>query len=107
MRGQNDRASGEFQLIDEVPQVSTRLWVESGRWLVQKQQFWIADQCTRHGKPLFLSARKPADARVALLFELGRPDRFINRNPSPKKASKETQRFLDRQLVRKLRLLQL
>src|SRR5262249_14005872 len=54
MRRQNDRAPCLLQLIHQIPQVTPRLWIESRRRLIKKQQFRIANQRTRHRQPLLL-----------------------------------------------------
>ena len=100
-------ASRLLEPLHQVPQVPPRLRIEPGRRLVQKQQLRVAHQRARHRQPLLLPAGEPADARPPLFFELRRPDRFIHREAAPKKTAKQPQHFFHRQLVRKLRLLQL
>ena len=84
-----------------------RLRIEPRRRLIQKKQLWIAHQRRGHRQPLFLSARESAHARFPLLLKLRRFDRLLHGNSVLEKTAKHPQRLFHRQLLWKLRLLQL
>ena len=68
VRSQDNGAAGLLEPVDQVPQVTPRLRVETGGRLIEKQQLWIAYQGACHGQPLLLAAGQRAYARVALLL---------------------------------------
>ena len=107
VRGENDGAAAPLEVVDQVPQMAARLGIEAGGGLVEKEQLGIADQGAGHGQALLLAAGEPADAGVALFFELRGADGFFDRDAAAEEAAKEAQRLFDGELVRELRLLEL
>ncbi len=55
MRGQEDGAAGLLELEDEIPELPSRLGIEAGGRLVEKQQLGMADQRGGHRQPLLLA----------------------------------------------------
>src|SRR6185295_10358530 len=75
---QEDRAAAGSEFLDDVPQRKTRLRIETCSWLVEKQEFRIADERTRNGESLFLAARELSDSRVSFLLERDRVNNLVH-----------------------------
>ena len=54
--GQQYRSPAGLESFDDFPCLVALLWIEAGRWLLQKKYFRITDQCARKGEPLLLSS---------------------------------------------------
>src|SRR6185369_11201269 len=104
---QEDRAAARAEFFYDVPQRKTRLRIETGSRLVEKQQFRIADERTRNGESLFLTTRELSDSRVSLLFECDRVNNFVNIVAAFVETAKQSQCLDNRHLLGQLRLLQL
>jgi hypothetical protein len=106
VRGQQDGSPCFLEAADNVPQLASRLWIESRCRLVHEKKFWIADQRTGNGEALLLSARKLADSGVEFLVQGDLAQRFFRRNALPIEAAKERQRFEYGQFLGEFRFLQ-
>jgi hypothetical protein len=42
--GKENAGTSGNQFSDRLPEVDSRTWVKSGRWLVEEKQFWRADE---------------------------------------------------------------
>src|SRR5918999_2139573 len=104
---EHDRPPGRFQCFDQIPYLATRLRVESGRWLVEKEELGITDDRAREGKALLLATGERADSPRPLLLELNDREDLGDIAALRVKAPKEAQRLLDGQLLGELRVLQL
>src|SRR5262245_36728256 len=107
MRGQDDRPSQPLEVLDQFPELSARLRIESGGRFVEEQQVWVADQRAGQGEALLLPARQRRNTRVALLLEVHQRDQFVRRRAACVEAAEQAQRLEDSELVRELRVLQL
>src|SRR5205085_2342195 len=107
MRREENRAARRAEPADHVPQLAARLRVESRGRLVEEQQLRPRDQGARHGEPLFLPAGQLADPRRALLLELDQGEDLVDGVRRPVETAEQAHRFLDRQLVGQLRVLEL
>ena len=58
VRRQQDRAAGFLEFLDEVPQLTPRLRIETGRRFVEKEQIGIADERAGEREALLLAARE-------------------------------------------------
>ena len=70
MRGEDDRSSCRAKLLDQGPQLPSRLWIESRCRLVEKKKLRISDECAGDRETLLLSAGKTSHARIAFFIEL-------------------------------------
>ena len=58
VRREDDRFSIRLELGDEIPHLPSRLWIETGRGLVEKKQLRIPNEGAGDGQTLFLPARQ-------------------------------------------------
>src|SRR6185436_9394224 len=107
VRGQNDRSPFRLELGDEVPELATRLRIESGGRLVEKQQLRIPDERAGDGEPLLLSAGQSADAGQSLLAELDLIDDLANVACLTVEALEKRERLVDGELLGELGILEL
>src|SRR4051794_30802215 len=70
MRRQHDRAAERLEIRDEIPELTARLWIESRRRLVEKEQVGVADDRAGKREPLLLSTRQLSDSCRAFFLEL-------------------------------------
>src|ERR1051326_8126414 len=70
VRGDENGAATGLEGAQDVPDVPPRLRIESGRRLVEEEQFRIADERTGNRESLLLAAGELADIRVALVHEV-------------------------------------
>src|SRR5436190_108463 len=101
------RAARRPEAADDVPELPARLWIESGRRLVEKQQIGFADECARDRETLFLAARQGYHACLALLLELDEREDFIHTVRLAIKRAEQREHFAHLQLVGELCLLEL
>src|SRR5947207_7640731 len=77
MRSQQYRQTLLIQLSQQVPHHAPRLWIESGRWLIKKQNRGIVHQRARDFQPLNHAARKACDLFVRAFSQLESLQQFI------------------------------
>ena len=95
------------ELREQVPQLAARLRIEARGRLVEEEQIRIARERARHGEPLFLAAGQlPTQLRRFDSSSTIRSSSSIGAAAMIER-SEQPQRFFDRQLLGKLRLLQL
>src|SRR5579871_585318 len=70
MRRQQDRAAVALKGADDVPELATALRIEPGRGLVKKEDLRIANQRSRYGETLALSAGEFAHPGIGFFGEL-------------------------------------
>ena len=104
---ENDRSAERFEFGDQIPELPSRLWVEAGRRLVEKDQIGIADDRAGERESLLLSAGQFADAPCALLIELDEGNDVVDGATAIVEAAKQTDRFFHRELVGELCFLKL
>ena len=51
----DDRCAGSTDFLNQFPEISPGLRIEPGRGFIQKNNFWLIDQCRGNGKSLFLT----------------------------------------------------
>src|SRR5262245_17651622 len=107
MRCQQDGATAAAKLREQLPELTPRLRIESGRRLIEKQQVRIARQRTGHGKPLPLTSGELSNPASSFRFELHDPEQLVDRAAAVVEGTEQPQCLFDRELVGKLRLLQL
>ena len=107
VRGQDDRSPFRLELGDEVPELATRLRIESGGRLVEKQQLRIPDERAGDGEPLLLAAGQGPDARQSFLTELDLIDDLADVARLAVEALEEGERLVDGQLLGELGILEL
>src|SRR5215471_7154387 len=56
VRRKQDSTAAIAEVANDVPELPSSLRIKSRRWLIEEKQIRIADERTRHGKPLLLSA---------------------------------------------------
>jgi hypothetical protein len=105
--GEKNGAAGGLELLDQFPKLASGLGVEAGGGLIEKKEIGIANEGAGQREALLLTAGKIANARVLFFFELHERDGFGGARPLVKKAAEQTQRFVNRELFRELRVLQL
>ena len=73
VRGINHGAALSGKLFDRIEQKCPRLWIDSGRWFVEKNQFGSMKQGNRQIEPSFQSTGKTfcPHATVALQLRIG------------------------------------
>ena len=106
MRGQEDRAALLPQLADDVPKLPSRLGIEPRGRFVEKQQFGIADQSTRHRQPLLLAAREFADSGRRFFLQPDPADRVVRPQAVAVKTPEKRERLAHRQLFGKFGFLE-
>jgi len=104
--GEQDGSPAGAELLDQFPELPARLRIEPGRRFIEKEELRLADKRTGKREPLFLPARKLADARARFLLELNELDDGIRRRSLAVKATKDLYRLRHGKLIGKLRLLQ-
>src|SRR5689334_21645719 len=104
---EQDRAARGLELLDEVPDLAARLWIEPRRRLVEEEQIRVADDRAGDGQSLLLPAGQLTNPAVTLLVELDESNDVVDRSARRIEAAKQSHRFGDRQLLRELRFLQL
>src|SRR5262245_14601782 len=87
VRREHDRASHRLELGDQLPELPPRLRIESGGWLVEKEQVRLAHNRARQREALLLSARQLAHSRTALFAQLDERDHFVDWTAALVKAS--------------------
>jgi hypothetical protein len=107
MRRQDDRTSGSLQILDQLPELSTRLRIESSGGLVEEKQLRVSNERAGNRKSLLLSARETADPRTPLFAELDDADHFVDGATPVVEAAEKTKSLEDGQLLRELRILEL
>ena len=107
VRGEDDCSAIRAKTRDEIPELSSRLRIETRRRLIEKEKLRISDQRARNGEALLLTARQSADAGIPLLTELYEIDDLAHVPGVLIKALKERESFVDSELLRELRVLQL
>src|SRR6185437_2077535 len=105
--GEDDCSAGSAELLDEIPELSPRLRIESRGWFIEEKQIRVADERAGKGEPLLLTTGETADARVLLLLELHERDDIGYLSSFAKEGPKESHRFLDGEFFGELRLLEL
>ena len=83
------------------------LGVEAGGWLVEEEQFGIAEKGAGHGEALLLAAGEGADAGGALFFKLRGADGFFDGDAAAEEAAEETEGFEDGEFFGELGFLEL
>src|SRR5438132_4691656 len=107
VRRQNYGTAAGAKLVDQIPELPSRLWIQSRRWLVQKKNLRVANESARDRETLLLSAGKFSDPGLAFLAKLNECDDFVHRLAIPVEAAKHVQRLFDRELLRELGVLKL
>src|SRR5262245_2885614 len=107
MRCQQNRPASGAKALQHTPQLATRLRVEAGARLVEKQQIGSADERDRDRETLLLPARELDDPARALAFELDERQQIVDRPSSIVERSEQPKCLLDRELVGELGFLQL
>src|SRR5688572_20685063 len=107
VRRQQNRSAARPELIEQRPQLTSRLRVEAGGRLVQEQQIRFAGERARKRETLLLAARELADTARSLASELDDSQQLLDRPPTRVERTKQTERLLHGQLVRELRFLKL
>ena len=107
MRREQHRAAGGTELPDDLPELAPRLWIETGRRLIEEQQVRLADERTGNRQPLLLSARQCDDARAPFFFELDERQHFVDCVRAPIKRAEYGECLLNGELVGELRFLEL
>src|SRR5262245_10877972 len=105
VRREHDRAAAGLVGADDIPELPSRLRIESGRRLIEKQQLWVADERTSDRQPLLLPARKLDDPGTRLFFERHAADGFLRLDALLIEAADKRHCFQNGQLVRQARLL--
>ena len=67
MRRHHDRATLRMQVAQNFPESESCLWIETDRRLVEEDDFWLVDECTRNHETLLLSAGQSVDFGVCLV----------------------------------------
>ena len=62
VRGEQNRGAFGLQLVDEGPELASRLRVEARRGFIQEEQLWTSDDAERYIHPTSLTAGEPPDA---------------------------------------------
>src|SRR5688500_13154109 len=107
VRREHDAAARGAQPLHQVPELPARLRIQSGRRLVEEQQFGISGERAGDRQALLLSPGQRADPRTAFLVELDESNDLVDHWSAAKETAEQGDRFLDGDLLRKLRLLQL
>ena len=107
MRREQHRAAGGTELPDDLPELAPRLWIETGRRLIEEQQVRLADERTGNRQPLLLSARQCDDARPPFFFELDERQHLVDRVRVTVERAEHGECLLDGELVGELRFLEL
>src|SRR5687767_262938 len=107
VRRQHDGASAGAKHANELPQLAASLGIEPRRWLVEKEQLWIADERARERETLLLSAGQRAHACARFLLELYERNHLFDLATAIVEAAKEPHRLSHSELFRELCLLQL
>lgn len=105
--GEDDRASGGAELLDEIPELAARLRVETGRRLIEEEKLGVADEGARERETLLLSARESADAGVLLFLELHEGNHVAHFTAFVEERAEQPNGFFDGELLRELRFLEL
>ncbi len=104
--GEQDGAIRRSEGMDDLPELSSGLRVESGCRFIQEQQFRIAYQGARDRKSLFLSAGEFADERTHFFFERYSADGLLGRQTGGIKAAEKRDGFANGEFVGELSFLQ-
>src|SRR5882672_3674879 len=107
VRRKDDRPAFRLEYRDQVPKLTTRLWIETGRRLVQEEKLRIPDKRARDRQPLLLATRQSSNARMALFAQLYLIDDFSDIARIAIEALEERERLIDRELLRQLGVLEL
>jgi tumor protein p53-inducible protein 3 len=105
MRRQQHRTAARAISGHDVPELQATLRIEPGRRLVEKQDVRLADERTRNGQPLLLTAGEFADARIPLLVEREVAQQLVGRGTAAIERAEERERLHDRELLGELRFL--
>ena len=106
MRGQQNGAAFLLKGADGVPELAAALRIEPGGGLIEKQNFWVADQRSGDGQALALASGKLAHPGIGLLGELHFFKDFLRRAWLRVEAGEEVDGFADSELFGEARLLQ-
>ena len=93
VRRQKDGSTLGLQTPQDVPQLTSRLGIESRGRLIQKKQFRIADQGQSHGQALALAAGQFADVSVRLFGQRHFRNSRLGIEPPGVEAAKRVLRF--------------
>ena len=52
--GEHDGHPGTIEVAHKIPEISFGLWIETGRRLIEKQDFGVVNQCAGNGESLLL-----------------------------------------------------
>ena len=67
---ENDRGTRSADLLDEFPEISSRLWIETRGGFVQENDFRLIDQRGCDGKTLFLASAELFVFRLCLIAQI-------------------------------------
>src|SRR5688572_6163403 len=107
VRRHQDGAAIGPELIQQSPQLPSRLRIESGCRFVEKEQVGVTGQGAGQREALLLATGQLADAARPLAFELHDLQQLFHRAAARVKGAKQAQRLLDGQLLGKLCFLKL
>ena len=107
VRGQQDRLALLLEAAQQVPDLTARLRIESGRGLVQKQKVRFADQGAGQSKPLLLPTGQFAVPRRAFSLESDAGDQCVDGGSVRIERPEQPDDLLDTELVVELRFLKL
>ncbi len=105
--GEKHRLPLAAEIPDDVPEVSARLRVETGRGLVEKDELRRSPTSAQAMASLWRCPPGELDHPARALFgEAGELENLLDRTPPIVEAAEEDDGLLDRQLVRELGLLE-
>jgi len=106
MRGEEHSAASLLKGADDLPELAAALGIEAGGGLVEKENFWIADQSGGDCETLALATGKLANPGVGFLGELEFLHHLVDRARLVIEAGEEMQCFANAQLLGELGFLQ-
>src|ERR1035438_820108 len=106
MRGEQHRPAFPLEDANDLPELSTALWIKSSRRLIEKQDSRVADERSRNRQTLLLAAGKLSHPTLRFLGELKFLEHFRRSARFVVKTGEELNGLSHRQLLRQPGFLQ-
>jgi hypothetical protein len=103
---EEDGAAVGLEALDQVPELTARLGIETGGGLVEEEQGRISHQRAGERQSLPLASGELAHPPGALLLQLNRGDHLVHRRAPAVEAAEEPDGLFHRELLRELGLLE-
>src|SRR5262249_40691101 len=87
------------ELLDQAPELASRLGIEAGGWFVEKENFGVADESAGDGQPLLLAAGQFYVPGLAFVGERDQFEQFVDFGAGSIERTEQLECFLDGEFI--------